>query len=72
MNTTQPPAALHIFEHGPTLTAAEALVKVKAEPGAYTLEEAHDAWCPFWRAQRDADCTCEPTYRLWRLKGGPR
>lgn len=64
-------ANIHIIEHGPTLTVADAIAKVQAQPGFYGLEIQHDEWCPFWRAQRDDDCTCEPTYRLWTLKEGP-
>lgn len=66
-----PPASseIHIITEGPKLTIAEAIAKAQEKPGAYTLETQHDDWCPAWRTQRDADCICEPTYRLWTLKG---
>jgi hypothetical protein len=69
---TPPPATIHVVTEGPKLTVADAIAKIQANPGFYGLETQHDAWCPFWRARRDDDCTCAPTYRLWALKEGPR
>lgn len=67
--TPPPIATIGLIHRGPRLTFAEALAMVKADPAAYTLEEAHDETCPYWRARRDDACNCSPTYRLW--KGGP-
>lgn len=67
-----PPSEIHVISDGPKLTVDEALAKIQGAPGFYGLETQHDEWCPFWRNRRDVDCTCEPTYRLWTLKEGPR